>query len=91
MNAIDQIGLPSLASKNEKLMEAAKQLEANFLSEMLKSSGVGKSRTHFGGGAGEDQFSGFLVQEYATAMVEAGGIGLSESIYNALLKRGLSQ
>jgi Rod binding domain-containing protein len=91
MNTIGQINSPPLISNNEKLMDAAKKLEANFISEMLKSSGAGKSRTHFGGGAGEDQFSGFLVQEYATAMVEAGGIGLSESIYEALVKRGATQ
>ena len=91
MEAIRQIELRLPNEKNEKLMKAANKLESNFLSEMLKSAGVGESRESFGGGIGEDQFSGFLVQEYATAMVEAGGIGLAEHIYNALLKQDISQ
>ena len=77
---------PNLAY-NKELMETAKQLEASFLAEMLKSAGVGEARQSFGGGAGEDQFSGFLVQEYASAAVQTGGIGLAETIYHALVKR----
>jgi len=65
----------------------AKELEAGFLAEMLKSAGLGKTSESFGGGAGEDQFSSFLVQEQARAMVDAGGIGLSEAFFNALKER----
>lgn len=70
-----------------KLRQAAEQLETTFLAEMLKAAGVGKSRDHFGGGAGEDQFSSFLLQEQAAAMVRAGGIGLADSLYQALKER----
>jgi Rod binding domain-containing protein len=68
-------------------MEAAQKLEATFLAEMLKSAGLGQSSESFGGGAGEDQFASFLVQEQAMQMVKAGGIGLSESIYETLKER----
>ena len=78
--------LPEL-TYDKRLMETAKQLEASFLAEMLKSTGVGEARQSLGGGAGEDHFSGFLVQEYAAATVEAGGIGLAETIYHALAKK----
>ncbi len=71
-------------SKHALLRKTAEKLEASFLAEMLKSAGFGASRQEFGGGAGEDQFTSFLVQEHAMAMVRAGGIGLSETIYNAL-------
>ena len=54
---------------------------------MLKSAGLGESRGEFGGGAGEDQFSSFLVREQAAAMVRSGGIGLSESLYEALKEK----
>ncbi|MEO0944071.1 MAG: rod-binding protein [Pseudomonadota bacterium] len=74
-------------SYNARLMETAKQLEASFLAEMLKSAGVGEARQSFGGGAGEDHFSGFLVQEYASATVKSGGIGLAETIYYALARK----
>lgn len=68
-------------------MEAAQELEAGFLAEMLKSAGLGKSRGTLGGGAGEDQFASFLVQEQAMQLVRSGGIGLSETIYEALKDR----
>ena len=74
--------------KNEgPLREAAQKLEATFLAEMLKSAGFSKTRDSFGGGAGEDQFASFLLQEQATQMVKAGGIGLSEAIFTALKER----
>lgn len=66
-------------------MALANKLEAGFLAEMLKAAGFGEARQAYGGGVGEDQFSGFLVQEYADATVAAGGIGLSESIYLSLV------
>lgn len=77
---------PAVKADTE-LRAVADQLEASFLAEMLKSAGLGKSRDSFGGGAGEDQFSSFLVQAQAEKMVAAGGIGLSESLFNALKGR----
>ncbi len=69
------------------LRKAAEELEVSFLTEMLKSAGLGKTRESFGGGAGEDQFSSFLVEEQAKAMVKRGGIGLAESLYQALKEK----
>ena len=77
---------PAKAS-DAALRDAAQELEATFLAEMLKSAGLGQSREAFGGGAGEDQFSSFLVDEQAKAMVKAGGIGLAEALFNALKER----
>ncbi len=65
---------------------AAQKLEAAFLSEMLKSAGLGAARETFGGGAGEEQFSSFLRQAQADEMARAGGIGLAESIYRSMMK-----
>lgn len=73
--------------KSEKaLRDVAVELEATFLAEMLKSAGLGKGRESFGGGAGEDQFNSFLVRAQATQMAKAGGIGLSEFLFNALME-----
>lgn len=77
----------TLSAKDMALHEAAQKLEANFLAEMLKSAGLGESRSAFGGGMGEDQFSSFLVEEQAMAMVRAGGIGLTENLFQALKER----
>ncbi len=74
--------------RNPALWEQSKALEASFLSEMLKAAGLGKAREAFGGGTGEDQFAGFLATEQARAMVQAGGIGLAESIYRSLAEKG---
>lgn len=78
---------PNSPVRDENLMAVARELESSFLAEMLKSAGVGKARTSFGGGAGEDHFSTFLVREYADATVQAGGIGLAESIYKSLVQK----
>ncbi len=75
------------ARTDGELRAVADQLEAGFLAEMLKSAGFGQARDSFGGGAGEDQFSSFLVQAQAEKMVAAGGIGLSESLFHALKGR----
>jgi Rod binding domain-containing protein len=74
--------------RDTALCRAAQELEATFLAEMLKASGLGKARESFGGGAGEDQFSGFLLTEQSRLMVEQGGLGLSESIYRSLAQAG---
>lgn len=85
MQAMRPVLAPMIPLQEDKaLRDAAMQLEASFLAEMLKAAGLGASPQGFGGGAGEDQFSSFLVREQALAMVRAGGIGLSESIYEAL-------
>jgi len=74
----------AIGTRDAELREAARELEASFLAEMLKSAGLGKTRDSFGGGAGEDQFSSLLVRAQATVMARAGGIGLAESIFQAL-------
>lgn len=69
------------------LRQAALKLEQAFLAEMLKAAGFGEARKAFGGGEGEEQFGSFLRQEHAAALAEKGGIGLAESLYNALKER----
>ena len=74
----------STDAQDARLMAVAQKLEASFLSEMLKSAGLGQARDAFGGGAGEDQFSSFLRQAQADEMVKTGGIGLAQSLFEAL-------
>lgn len=70
-----------------RLREAAVQLEATFLAEMLGSAGLGAGRDSLGGGVGEQQFASLLVRAQAEAIVRAGGIGLAETIFQALMER----
>ncbi|WP_315901677.1 rod-binding protein [Ruegeria arenilitoris] len=71
----------------QRLKAAAVELEATFLAEMLKAAGLGKARQAFGGGAGEDQFASFLLQEQARQLARSGGIGLSETLFNAMMEK----
>lgn len=68
------------------LRRTAQALEASFLAEMLKFSGLGEARESFGGGVGEEQFTSFLCDEYARSMAQAGGVGLAETIFQSLQK-----
>lgn len=73
--------------RTAQLREVAQSLEAAFLSEMLKSAGIGKTPEGFGGGAGEDQFASFLRDEQAMQMTKAGGIGLAEALFESMIGR----
>ena len=78
--------LPSAGQIERETMRAtAESLEAHFLAEMLKAAGLHEQISTFGGGAGEDQFASFLRRAQAEQMVAAGGIGLAESFYQAML------
>jgi hypothetical protein len=77
----------SLGPQDRALMEKAQALEASFLAEMLGHAGLGAAPEGFSGGIGEEQFSSFLRAEQAKAMVEKGGIGLAEQIFNSLKER----
>ncbi len=77
------------SERDKKLMQAAQSLEASFLAEMLKSAGLGETSKAFGG-VGEDQFASFLVEAQAHEMAEAGGIGLAETLFNAMKERDLN-
>ena len=79
--------LPDHMNTDAQLREAAQKMEATFLSEMLKSAGMGAPRDAFGGGAGEEQFSSFLREAQAEEMVKAGGIGLAEALFEAMKVR----
>ena len=86
----DPIAPPAAAGPthaDRRLRAAAEALEAEFLTEMLTTAGVGRMPETFGGGPGEDQFRSFLVRAQADKMVKSGGIGLAESLFRALKAR----
>lgn len=85
MNISDTV-VAGPATKQAAARDAALQLEATFLAEMLKTAGLGQSRDSFGGGAGEDQFQSFLVRAQADQIAKSGGIGLAETIFHALME-----
>lgn len=66
---------------------AAEALEASFLAEMLKATGLGEQPNGFSGSAGESQFASFHREAVAREMVRAGGIGLADVIEAAMKER----
>lgn len=90
MNPIGERPAPPAGAHHPRATElrsVAQAFEAAFLAEMLKSAGVGETPDAFGGGAGEDQFASFLREEHARLMTEAGGIGLAEQLFEAMVAR----
>ncbi|MBL4928368.1 rod-binding protein [Fuscibacter oryzae] len=78
-----------LATPQDRALWAkAQELEATFLSEMLKDTGLGKSEGSFAGGIGEEQFGSFLRDEQAKLIVGRGGVGLAEQIFRSLRQGG---
>jgi Rod binding domain-containing protein len=75
---------PRPRASDEEIARVARDLEASFLSIMLREAGVGAPRSAFGGGSGEAQFSSFLTEAYADKIAERGGIGLAEHLFRAL-------
>ncbi len=80
-------GVAAPAGSDAELRKAATDLEASFLTEMLRFTGLSKTSDSFGGGAGEDQFSSFLVRAQAEQIARSGGVGLAEAFFNALKEK----
>ncbi len=78
---------PPSTDREAALRAVARELEATFLSEMLKHAGVERAPDAFGGGMGEEQFSSFLRDAQAKEIAAQGGIGLAESIFNSLVEK----
>jgi Rod binding domain-containing protein len=71
--------------KDQRTWDVAQAMESAFLAEMLRMGGLGQGNQDFGGGIGEAQFAGFLVDEQSRMMVASGGIGLAETIYRSMI------
>ena len=82
---LDAIG--ATVSRQVEIRRTAERLEIAFLTEMLKGAGIGALGGAFGGGAGEEQFSSMLREQYAEKMVQAGGLGLSEQIMRTMMEK----
>ncbi len=81
-------------SKNmERIEDAAREFESVFLTEMMKPmfEGVMKPDPMFGGGKGEEVFSGFMLQEYGKMMADRGGIGIADAVKQELIRIQESQ
>lgn len=79
--------LPPPTTAQSRIRQSAEALETAFLAEMLKTSGMIRPSEAQGGGAGEDQFTSFLADAHARAIVARGGLGLANQIERVLLRQ----
>ena len=80
------------ATKRAQIDGKSKEFEQNFLSIMFGQMFEGTTRTLFGGGAGEEAFTGFLTDAMAKSVEKHGGVGLAKTLSAEMLKmQGLSQ
>ena len=71
----------------KRIDETAQDFEAMFLSEMLKPMfETVKVNEMFGGGKGEEIFSGFLRDEYSKMLSAQGGIGIAGLVKEQLIE-----
>lgn len=70
-----------------RIRATAEEFEATFLSQMLKPMFEGLSTDGmFGGGSAEETWRGFLIDAMARQTVKSGGIGLSNTVMNEMIK-----
>lgn len=73
-------------ARRDVLLEKARALEAAFLAEMLAHAGLGATEGEFSGGIGEEQFASYLRQAQAEAIVDNGGIGLAQRLFDSMTR-----
>jgi len=78
---------PPAAAKADQIQAVAEEFEAVFLSEMLAPIFERLETDQLGGGgAGERAFRPMLVQEYAKAIAQSGGVGVADAVARELLR-----
>ena len=74
-------------SSPEQIKKTAVEFETHFLAEMYKHMFASiQADEVFGGGAGEETFRSFMVDEYAKLTAQTGRIGLARQIEDHMLK-----
>ncbi|MCC7015691.1 MAG: rod-binding protein [Rhodospirillales bacterium] len=80
---------PSLGKKanEEQARKIARDFESFFLSQMLQPMFREVTpESPFAGGAGEDAWRSFQVDEYGKTIARTGGIGIADMVYREILK-----
>jgi len=77
---------PTGEQTRSKLWQKSVDLEATFITQMMKPMFDGTQATEpFGGGNAEDVWRSFELDEFGKAIARSGGIGLAPAIYRQLL------
>ena len=77
----------ALANTDQSVRKVSEEFESVFLFEVLNSMYSGLDTTGlFGGGTSEKMFRSMLNEEVAKSISRAGGIGISDAIYNEIIR-----
>ena len=83
---LQQSAAPPKAT-DPRMRETAEAFEASFLSQMMKPMFEGLSTDGpFGGGEAEGQWRSFMIDAMAKKTVQAGGIGLADTVMAEMIK-----
>lgn len=75
------------AKDDAKLTQAAQDFEAMFITEMMKPMFEDiKPDPMFGGGKGEEVFSGFMLEEYGKMMAQTGQLGIADAVKAEMMR-----
>jgi flagellar protein FlgJ len=85
---LQPLARPSLPADAAKLWQTARDFEAMALGEFLKPmfETVETKNKLFGGGEGEKTWKPMLVDQIGKQIANAGGLGLAEPVYQAMLR-----
>ena len=73
--------------RQAELRRAAEEFEAIFLAQMMAPMFEGLDTDGLGGGGmGEEIFRPMLIERYAEALSQAGGVGIADSIVRELMR-----
>jgi flagellar protein FlgJ len=73
--------------RHAELRRAAEEFEAIFLAQMMAPMFEGLDTDGLGGGGmGEEIFRPMLIERYAEALSQAGGVGIADSIVRELMR-----
>ena len=73
--------------RQAELRRAAEEFEAIFLAQMMAPMFEGLDTEGLGGGGmGEEIFRPMLIERYAEALSQAGGVGIADSIVRELMR-----
>jgi flagellar protein FlgJ len=83
-NGVPATGIPQ--SDSDKAHAAAQDFEAVYINSMFQQMFTGvDGEGPFGGGAGTGVWRSFLTDEYSKTFAKAGGIGIADHVYRALM------
>jgi flagellar protein FlgJ len=73
--------------RQAEMRRAAEEFEAIFLAQMMAPMFEGLDTDGLGGGGmGEEIFRPMLIERYAEALSQAGGVGIADSIVRELMR-----